>query len=277
MASPLAVIFAVLDPATGSPVTGIAGSMSFYTYKNDLGTNLAQPSIVEVGGGLYSFTPTFTANRGIGYIINVGNEIPGHYDGYLRPEDFNIVADVPSPQKIVFAIYDSANVPKTGATPVFDTYKDDSGANLSQPTINEIGGGLYSFNPTFPINKDIAYIINTGFNPMRYSGYARAEDFANGTFIATGAVSVGATVTVSFSSGFTLDALSAFVLNPANWSITGSPGVTVQSVALVANQIVLTTTTPGSGASYNLLLPAGITANGGTYFLLGPYTLPFIG
>lgn len=87
-----------------------------------------------------------------------------------------------SPKIEVFFLYDSNGAPLTGATPVFDTYKDDLGTNLSQPTISEIGGGAYKFTPDITTNPDrgIAYVIDGGVsaNPRRLARYVRPEDYA---------------------------------------------------------------------------------------------------
>lgn len=85
-----------------------------------------------------------------------------------------------SPKIEVFFLYDSAGAPLTGATPVFDTYKDDLGTNLAQPSITEIGGGAYKFTPVLDPARGIAYVVDGGAsaNPRRLARYARPEDFA---------------------------------------------------------------------------------------------------
>lgn len=82
-----------------------------------------------------------------------------------------------SPKIITFFVFDGANNPQLGATPTFETYKDNTGANLAQPTIFEMGGGAYYFTPIFPSNKGIAFLIDTGHNPPKLNGYARPEDY----------------------------------------------------------------------------------------------------
>lgn len=85
-----------------------------------------------------------------------------------------------SPKIEVFFLYDSAGAPLTGATPVFDTYKDDLGTNLAQPSITEIGGGAYKFTPVLDPARGIAYVVDGGAsaNPRRLARYVRPEDFA---------------------------------------------------------------------------------------------------
>jgi hypothetical protein len=85
-----------------------------------------------------------------------------------------------SPKIQVFFLYDLATgLPLTGATPTFSTYKDDTGSNLAQPAISEIGGGSYKFTPTFPTDKGIACVIDGGAsaNPRYVASYMRPEDF----------------------------------------------------------------------------------------------------
>lgn len=87
--SPQIVAFAVTNPVTGAPITGGASGMSFTTYVNEVGSTVTPPSIVEVGGGGYKFTPTFTTGHGIFYILNTGvGNSPPFISGYIRPEDF---------------------------------------------------------------------------------------------------------------------------------------------------------------------------------------------
>jgi hypothetical protein len=88
-----------------------------------------------------------------------------------------------SPKLEVFFLYDATTgSPLTGATPVFDTYKDDLGVNLTQPAITEIGGGAYKFTPdiTTNPNRGIVYVVDGGASasPRRVARYCRPEDFA---------------------------------------------------------------------------------------------------
>ncbi len=88
-----------------------------------------------------------------------------------------------SPKIEVFFLYDATTqAPLTGATPTFDTYKDDLGTNLTQPTISEIGGGAYKFTPdiTTSPNRGIVYIVDGGASasPRRVARFVRPEDFA---------------------------------------------------------------------------------------------------
>ncbi len=85
-----------------------------------------------------------------------------------------------SPKIIVFFLYDSGTgAPVEGETPVFETYKDDLGVDMSAPTITEIGGGAYKFTPAFDSGRGIAFSISSGSTaiPLYQSGYLRPEDY----------------------------------------------------------------------------------------------------
>lgn len=66
--------------------------MSFATYTDETGASVSQPTIHEVGGGAYYFTPVFpSASHGITYVLTCGtstNVTPTHIARYMRPEDY---------------------------------------------------------------------------------------------------------------------------------------------------------------------------------------------
>lgn len=88
-ASPHYIVFLVTDLATGAPKAGALGSLSFLTYKDDLGGSPATPTLVEFGGGLYGFIPNYTAGHGVGFVIQTLNT-PAYVYGFTRPEDWYI-------------------------------------------------------------------------------------------------------------------------------------------------------------------------------------------
>ncbi len=88
MASPRIVGFALFD-GSGNPLAGQAPT--FATYKNEAGANLTQPSIVEIGGGLYFFTPTLDPAHCIAYMIDGGMSANPRYNfDVIRPEQFDV-------------------------------------------------------------------------------------------------------------------------------------------------------------------------------------------
>jgi hypothetical protein len=88
MSSPKIVVFHVLDAGTGAPETGL--SPTFVTYKDFAGVNLTQPTITEIGGGAYKFTPVFPTDQGIAFVINPNDATTKRYVGSRRPEEFLI-------------------------------------------------------------------------------------------------------------------------------------------------------------------------------------------
>ena len=96
MASPKLEVFFFYSATTGVPLTGL--TPTFDTYKDHTGADLAQPAITEIGGGAYAFTPIFTPNFGIVYIVNAGSTAaPQRVSRYMRPEDWNLDnADIPT-------------------------------------------------------------------------------------------------------------------------------------------------------------------------------------
>jgi hypothetical protein len=95
MASPKLEVFFLYNATTGAPLTGQTG-LTFTSYKNDLGTNLAQPTISELGGGAYGFTPVFAdLARGITYLVNTNGAVPAYFSRFMRPEDWNDPAGTP--------------------------------------------------------------------------------------------------------------------------------------------------------------------------------------
>lgn len=87
MSSPKLEVLFVFNATTGLPQAGL--TLTFSTYKDDQGNNLTQPTITEIGGGAYKFTPVFSdATKGIVYIVATGAN-PAYLMRYMRPEDWN--------------------------------------------------------------------------------------------------------------------------------------------------------------------------------------------
>lgn len=121
-----------------------------------------------------------------------------------------------SPHIEVVFVYDNTGAPKTGQTLTFDTYKDDLGNDLAQPSITEIGGGAYKFTPTFTTGRGIVYVLNTGTggNPTRVAKFMRPEDFnIDNADVPTSSVAVGGDATI----GTKLDTLLAIA--KGKWEI----------------------------------------------------------
>jgi hypothetical protein len=83
-------------------------------------------------------------------------------------------------REIYLATNATSGAPLSGLTPTFLTYKDETGTNLTQPSITEVGTtGIYMFTPTLQINHIIVYVIDNGASAAnRYEwGTIRAEEY----------------------------------------------------------------------------------------------------
>jgi hypothetical protein len=86
MASPKIEVVVFYD-SSGVPLTGL--TPTFSTYKDDLGTNLSQPTITEIGGGAYKFTPVAVSGRGVIWVMDGGaTAFPRRQAKFIRPEDY---------------------------------------------------------------------------------------------------------------------------------------------------------------------------------------------
>lgn len=141
----------------GTPRAGAAPT--FTAYKDRAGANRTAPTIDDLGLGLYQFEPT-AADRatGVAYLVNGGTS--GYVAGVLGSSDL-----------FAFAVYDSAGAPYVSATPTFASYQTQAGAEVTPPTVVNLGLGLYAFVPAAPeLSAGAAYEIATGQYPERLAG-----------------------------------------------------------------------------------------------------------
>lgn len=151
MAEP--IVFQVFD-SDDNPKAGL--SLSFTTYKNQNGDDISKPTIIELGGGFYSFNPLFSLGTlAVAYIINTGFN-PSVVYSYVRHEDLDIFTLPASPQRLYFAVFRDNLTPAPSQDLEFVVFKNQVGANVTPPDIDKIGGGFYFFN--VPLDE-----INTGF------------------------------------------------------------------------------------------------------------------
>lgn len=188
MTAPL-VAFAIYDD-TGAPLTSATPVLT--VYKARTGTNLTPPAISHLGGGLYGFSPTQTdANSGLGYLVTTGANPERLAGAFASDRDL-----------VVFALYDSTGAPASGATPTFASYVDSSGNALAQPSITNLGGGLYGFTVTEAhLALRVAYEVTCGAGvvPARLGGGVSEDGdlVAVALYSEAGAVLTGATPTVA--------------------------------------------------------------------------------
>lgn len=89
MASPKIEVLVFYSASTGAPLTGL--TPTFTSYTDTSGTPVAQPTISEVGGGAYKFTPTITSSQGLIYVIDAGaTAAPRYVSRYIRYSDWSL-------------------------------------------------------------------------------------------------------------------------------------------------------------------------------------------
>lgn len=90
MASPKDVAFPIYNASTRAPATG--QTPTFTVYKNSSGTDVTAPSITEIGGGFYKFTPVFAdPTKYLVAIIDCGSaNDPRYLSLQIRPEDYHV-------------------------------------------------------------------------------------------------------------------------------------------------------------------------------------------
>lgn len=263
MATP--VVFTVYHISTGLPLAGQLGAgMAIATYKTLAGTNMVQPTIVDIGGGDYEFTPSDSdVSTGVAFEINTGtNGNPARFGGSVG----DIVAWP------LYALADGS--PLTGISPAFTKFSDFTGVDsVPHPTIVEIGGGLYGFQPTgTDLLNGRAWIVNNGGTaiPDRLSGsFLQTTSGLHGT----SAVWSAGILTLSLTVPAVLSGLS---LVPSNWLVTapGKPDLTVSSVTTFGSAILLGTSEPVT-ATYSIAIPDGVVSAGDGTPYLTPNPLTF--
>lgn len=271
--------------AGGNPKTGAVGSLSFVSYTDETGTPLPQPSFVEVGGGIYRFSPTFSRNHGIVYKISTGNA-PAYFGGYVRPEDYGL--NYGSPQIVVFHLYDSVSgAPKTGVAGQlsFTKYADDAGNALTPPTLTEIAGGAYKFTPVFPGSNNIAYMLNagSGVTPAYLGGSILPSDFlVSGSPLTATTRFVGNDLVVTFDREvFTAPEVTTI----SNYYVTAPNGAVIPVISKMsfdASSTILTVSFANPsflvGGAYTLVPnPAGLLRAVNDGGVLASSAIPFIG
>jgi len=145
MSSPKIEVFFLYNASTGVPLTGAVPT--FDTYKDDLGFNLTQPAITEIGGGAYGFTPDITTNpdRGVVYVVNgTISAMPQRLARFIRPEDY--AADLlPDMYAMDFGKWEI----KTAGLDInrLLTYKLDGSTILKKFNLFDSAGAPTSINP----------------------------------------------------------------------------------------------------------------------------------
>jgi hypothetical protein len=123
---------------------------TFSKYVDRHGTNRSAPSIANLGGGVYGFTPSAAdIVAETCYLISTG-KTPEYVAGSVG-------------YYVAWGCYDGDGAPFTGAIPIFTSYDNYSGDAQAQPTLDAVGGGLYGFMPSSTdISQGRVFHVNNG-------------------------------------------------------------------------------------------------------------------
>lgn len=115
---------------SGAPTAGLTPTWSTaYNANTGVEITVGLPAITDRGSGLYTFDPIDDDFTGI---VDLGSTAAPRYRVYKAVSTETFGAFDPDPL--------------AGLTPSWLAYKNlDTGANVSQPTITELGNGLYKF------------------------------------------------------------------------------------------------------------------------------------
>lgn len=129
----MTTIAIIARDAAGLPLTGLAPTWVVY-YNAATGAAAAQPAISAMGGGSYKFTiADLAANPAPVGIIDLGGVSVPRYQIFAGESAY-----------VGFAAWDATGAPLAGVVPAWLHLKRVSdNADVSQPAITELGGGLY--------------------------------------------------------------------------------------------------------------------------------------
>jgi hypothetical protein len=153
------ITFALFD-ALGLPLLGAAPS--FLVYASEPGTPRAAPPIVEVGAGVYGFTPsTLDEEAGAAFLIDGGEAAtPQYYSGALGA-------------RVAFGFFAGDGSPWGGAAPTFTRYRGADGVDRPAPELHAFGHGLFGFVPTSDDRRaGTSYVVTAApdAEPASYAG-----------------------------------------------------------------------------------------------------------
>lgn len=158
------VTFPLWD-STGAPLTGAVPT--FVDYANRAGVARTQPSITELGGGLYGFQPSSAdVETGTAYLVDGGaNSFPRYSAGAIHPERSPFA---------VFLFTDELGGLWAGAAATVGQYRTGAGANATSPGLSAVHSPyLYALTPSAAdLAAGRAYRVDaaSGALPGYYSG-----------------------------------------------------------------------------------------------------------
>lgn len=269
MASPKYEVIFLYDAATGAPYTG-ALTLTFDTYKDDLGNSLSQPTISALpgGDGAFGFLPVFAdPARGIRYIVDTGTDavIPRRSARYMRPEDWNDdnleamastldgvamqtsqalsaalqASDQTTPSAIADAVWNADTEGRTNAGTFGQAL-----VNASAPSAATVATAVWSQNISGAAPNTAGAQLNTAAAGGGGGGGCVVQFYSNGDTVKPIIVQVSAPrytqVIITYSEPVTMTTGPDGALNVSNYLI---PGLTVLDAAQISpTQVSLTTT-----------------------------------
>lgn len=168
MAAPL-VAFALYD-SDGAPLEGQAPVLSVYVDRT--GFEVAAPAVVEIGAGLYGFSPTEAdATAGVAFLVAAPAGASPEFLSGASARDGDVFA---------FALFDAdTGEPVEGQEPEVRTFCDGAGAARTAPAVVEMGGGLYGFAVSAAdLSVGVAWEVDCGAGvlPAGVGGCASADE-----------------------------------------------------------------------------------------------------
>lgn len=147
------IIFAGYDQ-TPAPDAGLTPAW-VVLYDAATGLPIAQPTITNIGDGLYQIGAGLSA-ASAGLIDLGATALPR----YLHLD--NAIGTT-------VAAYDLSLAPLTGLAPSWDSFVDDVGAPAAQPSLTELGGGLYRIDYSGPASRSGVLDLGATASPRYYS------------------------------------------------------------------------------------------------------------
>lgn len=125
---------------------------------------------------------------------------------------------------VVVAFYDVDGTPLTGLTPTFAQYKTLAGIDTAAPSVSELGGGLYAFDPSATnLSTGIAFLLDGGAtaSPRYFSdGIDSAAAAAAATTVSvTGVNLFGVTFTNLYTRHFPQWSQASTESNPSSATV----------------------------------------------------------
>jgi len=158
----------LVETGDGTPAPSATPAWLFYGLRD--GTALAQPTILNLGGGLFSFwIPDADLARGVVYLID--NDVGGALQ--LMPRRTYGAQFVPGAPFGCIELEDNQGALWSGAAPTLPVYEDASLNARTPPAITSPTTGLYVFTPSASdLTTGVAYRLDApaGAYPLQYSG-----------------------------------------------------------------------------------------------------------